>query len=391
MSRRDRRMAPRVQSEVKPNLSPVYPGDALDQFFFSHESAWQYWRVSHYAGIRHAEPSRIRSLRHACTSAEKLREIQTGHTGLDGQPAHLLSSGTTHHKNPYVIMHYMRGQLPEHSFCQVSESIFVASPELAFLEAAQQLSTVEAISIGMQYCGSYALPLVQDRNVPEPYIPPYPLGAFPLGDACDAVAPPPAAPAWSTMQNQAAQCHPLTTYRKLKSYIDSAKGLRGVAAARRALRWIRPGSESPMETVQYLLTCLPPYLGGDGFRCVGLNVPVAITKDAANSLGRATYRPDLILEGPRSRVALDYDGKGTHTSPEAVARDKMRQSDLEHLLGYPVLMIPAEQIMHLRQYGRLAKKLSKITGHRLPDKNSELIKKRARLRRTLLDPNIHHW
>ncbi len=84
-------------------------------------------------------------------------------------------------------------------------------------------------------------------------------------------------------------------------------------------------------------------------------------------MGKTHYRIDLILEGPRGKVGVEYDGRPTHTDPEAVARDKMRINDLQYLLKSPVVVVTYEQLRSYQQRLRLMGKLASWTGHRLPE------------------------
>lgn len=67
-------------------------------------------------------------------------------------------------------------------------------------------------------------------------------------------------------------------------------------------------------------------------------VPQHVVLDAA---GRFVARIDLALV--RDRLALEYDGRAAHGSPEAFVRDRRRQNDLV-ALGWRVLRFTAEDL-----------------------------------------------
>ncbi len=106
--------------------------------------------------------------------------------------------------------------------------------------------------------------------------------------------------------------------------------LRGVRLARRALELSHPAAESPQESrLRLVLTD------------AGLDpVPQYVVQDA---FGAFLARVDLAL--PAARVAIEYDGRDAHLSPEAFIRDRQRQN-LLIAAGWTVLRFTAVDLWH---------------------------------------------
>ncbi|MFZ6993403.1 hypothetical protein ACO0E1_16065 [Curtobacterium sp. RRHDQ66] len=90
-------------------------------------------------------------------------------------------------------------------------------------------------------------------------------------------------------------------------------GDRGAVAARAALEYIRPGSESPMESVVRLIVV------DAGFPPPELNV------DVRDESGRFIGRVDMAWVG--LRIAIEYDGDHHRTDRNAFQRDRARGND----------------------------------------------------------------
>ncbi|MCL1895345.1 MAG: hypothetical protein FWG03_02225 [Clostridiales bacterium] len=120
--------------------------------------------------------------------------------------------------------------------------LMVSSPEFCFLQMAGQLTLAKLIELGYELCGVYSMPNADDKNVPE-----------------------------RGFYNR----QPLTSIKKLKAFLDSMPGVKGRKKAMRALRYLRDGSASPMETKLAILLTLPYMLGGYGFSLPEMNKRIA--------------------------------------------------------------------------------------------------------------------
>ncbi|MGN6502152.1 MAG: endonuclease domain-containing protein [Pseudolysinimonas sp.] len=130
---------------------------------------------------------------------------------------------------------------------------------------------------------------------------------------------------------------PLTSIDALAGAIDDHAGERGVARARIALRSVRVGSESRMETRLRLLL-------------VGAGLPEPELNPAVPVGGRVLH-PDLLFR--QWGLVLEYEGDGHRTDPTAWRRDISRREALQSA-GYRVLQVHSDD-MHVEPQRFLAR------------------------------------
>ncbi|WP_210480730.1 endonuclease domain-containing protein [Naasia sp. SYSU D00948] len=107
---------------------------------------------------------------------------------------------------------------------------------------------------------------------------------------------------------------PLCTPDELAGLLPRAGGARGVATLREAIRLVRVGSESPMETRLRLLLAQ-----------AGLPEP-ALNADIHDAQGRFVARGDLVYA--EERVVVEYDGDQHRSDRRQYERDVERLEDL---------------------------------------------------------------
>ena len=175
-------------------------------------------------------------------------------------------------------------------------SISVTSPELTFLQIAATEDMRVAAYVGTALCSSFRIDEFEDsglvrREPPE---------------------------------------EPLTSVKRIASYLRRAKGVHGVDAARRALKYIRDGALSPPECAITTLSMLPNALGGFAWHNVSLNAAVRVFDrlDARGERCYATRYPDIVIfartsDGERRVVGIDYSPEITHGG------EARRRSDVE--------------------------------------------------------------
>ncbi|MCU1570137.1 MAG: hypothetical protein JWR33_878 [Naasia sp.] len=111
-----------------------------------------------------------------------------------------------------------------------------------------------------------------------------------------------------------ARAKPLCTPEELANLLPGAGGMRGAVKLRDAVRLIRAGSESPMETRLRLLLVR-----------AGLPEP-ALNVDIRNRHGRFVARGDLVYE--KERVVVEYDGDQHRSDRGQYERDVDRLEQL---------------------------------------------------------------
>lgn len=236
-----------------------------------------------------------------------------------------------------------RKELPAGSLVKGNEYASIASPELLFVQMARELSLPELVELGMELCGTYRLACAQ----------------------------------YDTRFDLA----PLTTVLKLKQFIGRADGIPGVAQAQAALKHIAPNSASPMETVLYLLLCLPRRLGGYAFPQPTLNGEVKIKAAGKRYTLRKSSRPDLCWKS--KKFDLEYQGQ-THEEVESRAEDSMRRKALEKM-GYTVFELTYKELADADLFRANVRSIANALGLRIRSRGEgDFAEREERLRNTLL-------
>lgn len=233
--------------------------------------------------------------------------------------------------------------LPEDSFRQIEPGVYRASPELCFARLASKLSLAQLIEVGMELCGAYSLRLQTKKG-------------------------------YEQRESQ------LTSTFLLRRYIENMPEFAGSKNARRALKYMRDGSESPMETRQYLLLCLPPRMGGYGLTGATVNGELKLNARAAALARRKSFRCDLywISKG----VVVEYDSKEHHLGLAAFMRDNAKRNILTDM-GIKVFVVSSAQILDVDQFDVIAHMVAKAIGKRLRSFPADWEDRRAQLRREL--------
>lgn len=233
--------------------------------------------------------------------------------------------------------------LPDNSLIDAGQGFFVSTPEFCFLQMANQMTLAQLIQLGMELCGTYAQ--VDD------------------GPAISRDA-------------------PLTTIAKLKAFVEAASNARGRAKAQRAIRYLLPGSASPMETVLAMLLSLPYGLGGYGLEKPKLNYRVDVPPSMRVLADRGYCLCDACW--PDAKLALEYDSELHHTGLDNQSSDARRRSTLI-ARGFTVITVFPGHITDSGTFNRLARQVAKLTGKRLRYRDPEFTRKHLELREQLFE------
>ena len=161
--------------------------------------------------------------------------------------------------------------LPSGSFYRKAGSVYVCSPPLLFLIAAQTYTLHELIALGFELCGTYS----PSEDVLNPH-----------------------------------KHDPICDVDTLNNYLDSVRHIEGLAKAKRALGYIRDGSASPRETDAYMMLCLPKTLGGFGLSGAKLNQGLEVKGPAKAITKLPEITPDLYWE--KFQIAIEYESNEWH-------------------------------------------------------------------------------
>lgn len=203
-----------------------------------------------------------------------------------------------------VHARYCAVPLPGASLVRVNRHVLVPTPELCFLQMARSLSLHELIQLGFELCGTYAPP----------------------------------APGTEHLRTRAT---PLTTAKRMASFVERLPGAAGHKRAMRALEFVRDNARSPMETVSAMLLGLPRRIGGKGLPGMALNYRIDLDRQGQKLAHRSYLLCDLFW--PEAHLDVEYEGREFHSGERNMASDKNRANALKHM-GISTLSLFDEHI-----------------------------------------------
>lgn len=202
-----------------------------------------------------------------------------------------------------VNSHVLGQVLPSHHIDLLTEGIFVTDDALTFILAGTWMSPVELIEYGYEVCGNYRL------------------GFGPTDPFTEKTAG--------------------TSRQDIKELLLATPGIPGSRAAERALRRVRDGSASPMETATAIMLATPRSLGGLGLRSFELNARVDIPPEQRICTKSEYFDVDVRIQRKHKMLAIEYKG-GHHDEAERKGSDAEREAVLA-ALGYRVISLTSEQ------------------------------------------------
>lgn len=309
----------------------------------SHETALSHLRAHRERGRDRIAPARIRTLDDCACSLKQVETFSLPFLVDNEHTLHVLApSLAKQQKSKVHRCHVLTGEIPSGAFWKVGEGVYVASPELLFVEMVPRLSLIELILFGLELCGTYTLRADGELGF------------------CN--------------------CPAATTVQLLDSFVKRANGMRGATKASQALRWVANGSNSPIESSLMLYLCLPVRMGGYGFRLPDLNPSLNLGKKAARILDYEKMRCDLhwLKEG----VVIEYDSTEEHLNPKSAAQDARRANTL----GYKdirLITVTPQMIANHAQFDGVARQLGKALGVRVDSRRLLYSKARRELREQL--------
>ena len=254
----------------------------------------------------------------------------------------LVARPADRHSVPGVRCHVCSGNLPRGSILPISSvapdlELFVASPELVFVQMAFGASDLDAIYYGMALCSGYRV----EKEA---------AGGVVLRRDGDA---------------------PLTSASRLSAYARRAVDVVGAAHAVKASAFVLDGSGSPKESGLAMLFGLPTRLGGFHLGDVALNKCLAIPdgKDAFGAARTMRRYPDLTIvnrdrAGCKRMVAVDYDGFSVHGSPCAAARDTRRSNEIVTVERLKHFTLTTDDVRDFLYLSRVVDRMRRALGQR---------------------------
>ena len=347
-------------------------------------------------------------------------------------PVHVLSSGTTHESTQLLHWHHFAPCPEPDELIHIGEDLFVTSPLLTLRHISRRIGMLHLLRLMFEMCGLFAIStetqrsrLVLDDLERE--------GCLASGGPkwaafydCEGI--PLSFPSASDSSTLWSPCRggdgartslwkrpPLLDVPAIKDYATRISLVRGVSDFIRASQLVQPGSGSPKETEVALSLCLPRRLGGEGLAWYKCNRMVALSTEAARSIGsdvcvldgswdadarmwsRSLY-PHEARARARERglpvlpVSIEVDGVGFHSAYESVVRDRIRQTALAQM-GLDAVSVTPAQLGSSASWDAFVQVLTERLGITLPDRTERFVRQRRRLREVLLgrDPLGRYW
>lgn len=268
--------------------------------------------------------------------------------------------------------------LPPHSFRQLSKGVFIVSPELLFLQMAREERSIHVIAaFGCELTGAYSL---------------LPRGLVSLRRQLDGRDPHDTS--WFTIDTLLGaegyiECAPCTTYERLSKYLHALPPhTRGARRALKALRWVKDGSRSPMETVSSLQLRMPRLWGGFGAGDADFNVKQSIRHEWQQILKKDYLLIDELFVGRNGKVvAMEYNGGNGHSSRAQIMDDNQRRQALEDE-NIRVIFITARDFLDMRTWEQLGENLATYLGKQYGPPTPLMRERRLKMHADFSDPNF---
>lgn len=306
--------------------------------YVNNKTAMRFWCMEEFSLDNSTSSSSVRRVEGAASSLRGIDAEVLARFGSNGHKIHLLvGKASQRSRSPRIVYHVRTCPYPTGAFRRLAPGVLVASPELVFFEMANELFFYKLVEFGFLLCGTYTV---------------NPNAIAPNGR------------------------EPLTTKRKLASFIERMGTARGCSIARKALDFVFENSASPRETKTAILLCMPSRLGGYGFSEPQMNYRFDFSAEEQRLFGKSFVVLDLYW--PNCRFGIEYDGGEHHTEDEDVSRDRRKSSELSYR-GITVVRVDKEQIANPFQVYVLARKCARIMGRPFRKPTPAQIERRSQL------------
>ena len=172
------------------------------------------------------------------------------------------------------------GGIPSCSFVALGNGVAISGPELLFVELAESMDPIEHLLLGHELCGTFS------RNADDPYN--GPVAYF---------------------------VEPATSMEKIQRFLERAKSIRGIDAARKTLSFMNDNAWSPTESLCAAFMRLP--IDSLGLELGELTLNPRKTSERALPGSKSSRVPDIVIKG--APVGVNYDGLA-HLDLDSIAR-----------------------------------------------------------------------
>ncbi len=230
-------------------------------------------------------------------------------------PLSLFSNPTNRaHTGKYYTTRGQKTPLPPNSFFKIPNlNIYVASPELTFLQAARRLDLINLILLGFDLCSQYYI----DQSA-------------------------------KFYQNNRPV---ITTSEQIIHYAKASNNMHGSAKAIRAAKYILNLSNSPIETRLAIMFNLPIRLGGYGILGLEMNGAIKLSKQGRALTGILEIRGDLVWR--TKKLAIEYNSKTVHNNAATYYNDSNRAMAMKDS-GWQYIGVTPDNIKNFSSMENLA-------------------------------------
>lgn len=283
------------------------------------------------------------------------------------------------HKSHVYFYRSCNWELPQASFYELSANESIVSPELLFLQMAAHLAKLHlVVAFGCELAGRYAL---------------LPKGLVSIAKQTQNTSSTTIKSAIPSRFDGYVECAGSTTTSKLSEYIHQVESanshttIPGLDIAKRALRYIKDGSRSPMETYCLVQLRLPRASGGFGASNAKFNVRINIDSSWQGILKKPYLMVDALFHAHNTHTrkkrrdsVIEFNGLCWHGGRPQMNEDNLRRHALENA-GYDVRFITGRDFYDFRAWNMIGESICCATGIALRPASQKMMNKRQQVHR----------
>ena len=324
----------------------------------------------------------------------------------------LVSQRASEPRNSMVCAHRMYRPIPQKYLIDIGEGIQIVMPEVAAIQVACTRGLYREIELMYELTGLFSIfnPTIRAKLAAEEFFVESPEGEDGVNHTnravnayyddfgekvafhYDAVDVSRDSRSWTPCIGRSGEysgmCKrpPLVSCESLQNALSELGGLHGIGTARKAARFVRPGSGSPLEAKMCMIACLPPRYGGESLPSPELNRRIAFSVQAAKMAHMKSCVGDFVW--PDKKVILEVNGYEFHADRFGFKIESGREGALE-AMGYTVVTITYEQMSNEAMLDLKLERLSGALGEAMQSKSEIFLKARRGLLAALFHERHH--
>lgn len=286
----------------------------------SHETAKSYYLTLNPRDDMRAIPCMDDPIGNASATSELFELFRANYTGFGNGPREVMVPDRNLKRQRHgLITHVTHLEYPAGSFWKLRPQVYLASPELCFVQMASQLCEPQAIEFGINLCAKF----YTDPKTTKPL-----------------------------------ERKPVTCADKIAAYIDSLDGrYKGISRAKHALKWVVDNTASRMETRCAILMHYSKCYGGAGFPPIEANYHVK-----PGRLAGMTNQDNYWIDGAWPDPMAGYEYLGEEEHPDLKA--DMRRIDELEALGWHLVVLDKRTVYNHDLFVKPMLQLARYLGKR---------------------------